>query len=262
MGTVPLCAVILFFSSDAMQAQATENAVVPEGTSAPATTQSPAPPAAPQQATPIAPGQAQAPEQAIDKRIFGVLPNYRTASGTAPYMPITVKQKFWIAARDSFDKPVYITAGAFAGLYQLENQNPSWGQGMEGYAKRYGAALADQAIGNIMTEGAIPSLIHQDPRYFRMGPGKSAWHRTLYALNGVNRAKFDSGKWGFNYSEWLGNGSAVAISNLYYPSDTRNVHDNVDKLLVAVATDSFSNVLKEFWPDIKQKYFHKKKSAQ
>ncbi len=94
MGTVPLCAVILFFSSDAMQAQATENAVVPEGTSAPATTQSPAPPAAPQQATPIAPGQAQAPEQAIDKRIFGVLPNYRTASGTAPYMPITVKQKF------------------------------------------------------------------------------------------------------------------------------------------------------------------------
>jgi len=253
---VPFCAVILFFSGNSLQAQAAEGAVVSDGTAARPTTGSPAP----QQATLAAPGQA--PEQQIDKRIFGVLPNYRTASGSAPYMPITAKQKFWIAARDSFDKPVYITAGAFAGLYQLENQNPSWGQGMEGYAKRYGAALADQAIGNIMTEGAIPSLIHQDPRYFRMGTGKSAWHRTLYALNGVNRAKFDSGKWGFNYSEWLGNGSAVAISNLYYPSDTRNVHDNVDKLLVAVATDSFSNVLKEFWPDIKQKYFHKKKPAQ
>lgn len=251
LGTVPFCAVLLLPGVLNAQPDA-ENAASPAA--APATTAAEAP-AVPQQATPTAP------DQVIDKRIFGVLPNYRTASGTAPYQPITAKRKFWIATHDSFDKPVYLTAGAFAALYQLENQNPSYGQGMEGYAKRYGAALADQAIGNVMTEGAIPALIHQDPRYFRMGPGTSTWHRTLYALNAVNRARFDSGKWGFNYSEWVGNSIATGLSNAYYPDDTRNARDNPQKLLVQVATDSFSNVLKEFWPDIKQKYFHHKKPA-
>jgi len=196
---------------------------------------------------------------AIDKRIFGVLPNYRTADGSAPFMRITTRHKFYIAAKDSFDYPVYLTAAAFAGFYQLENQNPSFGQGVEGYAKRLASSYGDQAIGNLMTEAIFPSLLHEDPRYFRIGSsGGSTWHRTRYALTRVFVARTDKGGWTFNFSEWLGNGTTVALSNLYYPADTRNVSDNVQKLGIQVGTDAFSQVLKEFWPDIKRKISKKK----
>jgi len=205
------------------------------------------------------PENSQSENSQIDKRIFGVLPNYRTADGTAPYQPISAKGKFYIAAKDSFDYPVYPLAGGFAALYQLDNQNPSYGQGLRGYAKRFGAAYGDQAIGNLMTEAVFPALLHEDPRYFRIGPaGGSARHRTLYALTRVFVTHNDHGGARFNFSEWLGNGAAVAISNLYYPSDTRNVSDNLEKLGVQVATDAFSQVLKEFWPDWKRKLFKKK----
>ena len=196
---------------------------------------------------------------AIDKRIFGVLPNYRTADGSAPFMPITTRHKFYIAAKDSFDYPVYLTAAAFAGFYQLENQNPSFGQGVEGYAKRFASSYGDQAIGNLMTEAIFPSLLHEDPRYFRLGSsGGSTWQRTRYAITRVFVVRTDKGGWTFNFSEWLGNGTTVALSNLYYPADTRNVSDNVQKLGIQVATDAFSQVLKEFWPDIKRKISKKK----
>lgn len=208
---------------------------------------------------PAAEATASAPAPAIDKRIFGVLPNYRTADGTAPFVPITTRHKFYIAAKDSFDYPVYITAAAFAGLYQLENQNPSFGQGMKGYAKRLASSYGDQAIGNLMTEAIFPSLLHEDPRYFRIGSsGGSTWHRTRYALTRVFVVRTDKGGWTFNFSEWLGNGATVGLSNLYYPADTRNVSDNVQKLGIQVGTDAFSQVLKEFWPDLKRKLVKKK----
>jgi hypothetical protein len=198
-------------------------------------------------------------DEEIDKRIFGILPNYRTADGSVPFAPISTKQKYSIAAKDTFDYPVYFLAAAFAGLYQMDNQNPSFGQGVEGYAKRLGASFADQAIGNMMTEAIFPSLLRQDPRYFLIGPGGgTGWHRASYALTRVFVTRDDKGRNRFNYSEWLGNGTAVAISNLYYPSDTRHVTDNLEKLGVQVAADAFSQVLKEFWPDIKRKLSGKK----
>jgi hypothetical protein len=205
------------------------------------------------------PAAQQPAAPAIDKRIFGVLPNYRTADGTVPFVPITARRKFYIAAKDSFDYPVYLTAAAFAGYYQLDNENPSFGQGLKGYAKRLVTSYADQAVGNMMTEAIFPSLLHEDPRYFRIGSsGGSTWHRTKYALTRVFVVRTDKGGSSFNFSEWLGNGSSVALSNLYYPGDTRNVNDNVKKLGVAVGTDALSQVLKEFWPDIKNKFFKKK----
>ena len=211
------------------------------------------------QTTDNAENASQQAAPAIDKRIFGVLPNYRTADGSAPFMPITTRHKFYIAAKDSFDYPVYLTAAAFAGFYQLENQNPSFGQGVEGYAKRLASSYGDQAIGNLMTEAIFPSLLHEDPRYFRIGSsGGSTWHRTRYALTRVFVVRTDKGGWTFNFSEWLGNGTTVALSNLYYPADTRNVSDNVQKLGIQVGTDAFSQVLKEFWPDIKRKISKKK----
>ena len=198
---------------------------------------------------------APAPAAAMDKRIFGVLPNYRTADGSVPFEPLTAKQKFRIAYKDSFDYPVFGVAGAFSALSHLENSNPSFGQGFKGYAHRYATSYGDQMIGNVMTEGLFPAMLHEDPRYFRH-PGGSKWFRAGYALSRVLVTRTDSGGQRFNYSEILGNASATAISNSYSP-DSRDVEDNLQKLYMQVATDAFSNVLKEFWPDIKKKFFTK-----
>jgi hypothetical protein len=192
-----------------------------------------------------------------DKRVFGVFPNYRTTDGNAPFQPLTSKQKFLIGFKDSFDWPVYPVGGAFAALYQLENENPSFGQGMKGYARRYGTALGDQIIGNMMTESIMPTLLHQDPRYFRIGSKRGGkLYRARYAATRIFISRTDSGGERFNFSEWLGNGAAVAISNAYYP-DTRTVSDNVERLLIACATDAFSQEMKEFWPDVKHFLFHR-----
>jgi len=207
------------------------------------------------------PPAADAPQTPqIDKRIFGVLPNYRTADGSAPFTPITTKRKFYIASKDSFDYPVVLLSAAFAALYQLEDQDPSFGQGVKGYGKRLATSYGDQAVGNLMTEAIFPSLLHEDPRYFRLGAGGgSTWHRTRYAITRVFVVRTDKGNWGFNFSEWLGYGATVALSNLYYPADTRNVTDNVQKLGLQIGTDAFSQVLKEFWPDWKR-HLRKKRS--
>jgi hypothetical protein len=203
---------------------------------------------------------ASEPSESVDKRVFGVLPNYRTADGSRPFQPISTKQKFTIAFKDSFDWPVYLTSGAFAGLYHLEDQNPSFGQGLKGYAKRYAGAYGDQAIGNMMTEAIFPSLLREDPRYFRRGEG-GKWSRMGYAMSRIFITRTDAGRSRFNFSELVGNSATVAISNAYYP-DTRTVSDNTQKLAVQLATDMFSNVLKEFWPDIKRKLARKQRREQ
>jgi len=192
-----------------------------------------------------------------DKRVLGVLPNYRTANETAVYSPITAKQKFSIASKDSFDYPLVALAAVIAGWGQLTNDNPSFGQGMAGYGRRVGTSYADQAIGNMMTEAIFPAFLHEDPRYFRRGHG-SKWSRTFYAASRVFVTRTDGGNWRFNYSEVLGNATAVAISNSYYP-DNRTVSANVEKLGQQIGIDAASQVLKEFWPDIKRKFFQRHK---
>lgn len=194
---------------------------------------------------------------AEDKRVFGVLPNNRTTEASIPFESITAGRKLTIAFKDSFDWPVYPTAALFASLYQLEDQNPSFGQGMKGYSRRFATAYADQLSGNMLTEGFVPILTREDPRYFRLGEGTKKG-RAWYALTRIFVTKTDSGHSSFNVAEWGGNAAAVALSNAYYP-DTRNVNDNVQKLLIQCATDAFSNVLKEFWPDVKRKFFSKGK---
>jgi hypothetical protein len=201
----------------------------------------------------VAPPQQQ--EPAPDKRVLGVLPNYRTANATAVYTPITVKQKFIIASKDSFDYPLLGLAAAIAGLGQLDNANPSFGQGMAGYGRRVGTSYADQAIGNMMTEAVFPTFLREDPRYFRRGTG-GVWSRTFYAATRVFVTRTDSGGTRFNFSEVLGNATATAISNAYYP-DNRTAADNVEKLGQQIGIDAISQVLKEFWPDIKRKWFQR-----
>ncbi|HTW67230.1 MAG TPA: hypothetical protein VME17_21570 [Bryobacteraceae bacterium] len=215
----------------------------------------PAQPASATAAKPASPqpGQTESPP-APDKRIFGVLPNYRTANETAVYTPITPKQKLTIAAKDSFDYPLLGLSAFLAGYGQLTNSNPSFGQGWAGYGRRVGVEYGDQAIGNMMTEGLFPIMLREDPRYFRRGHGPF-WSRTWYAATRVFVTKNDNGSTGFNFAEIVGNATGTAISNAYTP-DQRNVGDNIETWWMQIGIDSASQVLKEFWPDIKHKLFH------
>ena len=187
-----------------------------------------------------------------DKRILGVLPNYRTAEGSDPFRPISTQQKFTIATKDTFDYPSYGLAAAFAGLSQLQNDNPSFGQGLKGYARRYGSAVVDQDLGNYMTEAIMPSLLREDPRYFRRGHG-SFLGRVAYAASRVTVTKTDAGNWRFNTSEFLGNGIVASIGNLYYPDDI-GLRYTAQRMFTQIGTDAFDNILKEFWPDVKRKW--------
>lgn len=212
----------------------------------------PAPAVVPSGTTPLA-GQ---PGSGEDKRIFGVLPNYRTADGSIPFRPITTKQKYTIAKKDTFDYPSYLLAAAFSGWSQLNDSNPSFGQGLKGYARRYGSAVADQDLGNFMTEAIFPSMLHEDPRYFRKVNG-SVMGRLGYAATRVLVTRTDAGNWRFNTSEFLGNGTVAALGNLYYP-DARGFGGTMQRMGTQIGTDAISGVLKEFWPDIKRKWLHKR----
>jgi len=194
-------------------------------------------------------------QEPVDHRILGVLPNYRTANPMDVYEPITTKQKFAIAVKDSFDWPNYLVSGAFAGLYQLEDTNPSFGQGVKGYLHRYWTSYIDQSMGNMMTEAVMPTILHEDPRYFRKAVG-SKKHRLYYALTRVLVTRTDSGGTRFNFSEVIGNGVMASLGNAYYP-DNRGFADTFDRMGTQIATDAFSNVLKEFWPDVKRHFFKK-----
>jgi hypothetical protein len=224
-----------------------------------------APAAAAPAATPVTtppPGHAILPGDpgsTQDKRIAGILPNYRTADSTTPFAPLTVGQKWKIATKDTFDYPSYVLAAAFAGISQLDNSNPSFGQGLKGYAKRYGAGIADQDLGNFMTEAIYPTLLHEDPRYFRKVNG-SVKGRLLWAVERIVVTKTDSGGSQFNFSEWVGNGTVAALGNLYYPNE-RGLGSTVQRTLTQVGTDAISDVLKEFWPDIKKHWLHKQDKA-
>jgi hypothetical protein len=194
-----------------------------------------------------------------DKRVFGVLPNYRTANMTAEYHPITPKQKITIALKDSFDYPLVGLGAAYAGLYQLDDSHPQFGQGVKGYLRRFGTSYCDQVLGNMLTEGFLPIAFHEDPRYFRLGEGTKR-HRTAYALTRIFVTKTDTGARSFNFAEVIGNGTATLIGWSYY-TDTRDAPDYFQAFGTQLATDAISQVLKEFWPDVKRRYFHHHKAA-
>lgn len=193
------------------------------------------------------------------KRIFGIIPNYRTYPTSADYRRIGTREKWKIAVEDSFDRGTVVLAAAFAGQGQLTNSVPAFGQGVAGYARYFATSYADLVIGNFMTEAIYPTLLRQDPRYFRLGTG-SGFSRFRYAVTRIFWTRTDRGRWTFNYSEIGGNATAVAISNAYYP-DHRDVSSAVSKLAVQIGVDMTSNLLKEFWPDLHDKLSRKHKPA-
>jgi hypothetical protein len=204
---------------------------VAEAAAQPPAVQTPAPPATPQPASTEQPDPAVAPKQdapteqpriETGTRILGVLPNYKTVDKmTGAYEPITAGAKFMIATKDSFDWPEFFVAAAITELDTLTGQDPEWGQGVRGYAKRYGAALADQVMSNYLTEAILPTVLHDDPRYFRLGPGFSPAHRIVHALSWVIIGKTDTGHNTLNVPELLGSCTTAAIGWYYYPQAER-----------------------------------------
>jgi len=201
------------------------------------------------------PATSNPPPEHQDKRIFGIIPNFRTSPSLTDYKPITAREKFVIASQDSFDRGTIVLAAAFAGTSQWTNANKSFGQGAAGFGRYFGTSYADFVIGDYMTEGIFPTILKQDPRYFRRGVG-SGRSRLGYAAGQIFWTHANTGRGQFNYSEILGNSTAVAISNAYYP-ENRDVRDAVTKLGVQIAVDMTANILKEFWPDLDRKFFHK-----
>jgi hypothetical protein len=196
------------------------------------------------------------PPEPEHRRMFGIIPNYRSSPSLVNYQPLSAKEKFKIATQDSFDRGTVILAALFAGQGQLSNSNPSFGQGAAGYARYFGTSYGDFVIGNYMTEWVFPTMLHQDPRYFRKGTG-SGLSRAGYAVSRLFITQTDGGGRAFNFSEVGGNSAAVAISMAYYP-DNRDVSSGISKLGIQLAVDGASNILKEFYPDIHRKFFEKR----
>jgi hypothetical protein len=189
------------------------------------------------------------------KHILGVFPNHNTVPCLFPYVPIGPKEKFRIASADAFDPGAIVASAWVAGAAQLFNSNRPFGQEASGYARYYGAAYANHVIGDFLREGVYPSLLHQDPRYFRNGIG-SKKSRVAYAVSRVFITQTDAGATAFNSSKVLGSASMVAISSLYY-ANHRDVEGASAGFGAQLGDAMAANILKEFWPDLLRKLSRK-----
>jgi len=181
---------------------------------------------------------------AVEQRIGGVIPNfYSTYDWNAP--PMGAKQKFKLSFRALIDPDSFLTTAGIAGAEQYRGIFPAYGSGIEGYGKRYGSALANHVSSTLLGRAVYPSIFHQDPRYFYKGKG-SIGSRTLYALSAAVMARSDDGRWKPNYSRVLGNFSAAAISNLYYPASDRGASLVVLNGLAGTGADAVANLIREF----------------
>ena len=179
------------------------------------------------------------------QRIFGVIPNYYvTYVPHAP--PLTSGQKYDLAWKSSIDPVTIGIAAAFAGVEQATNDFSGYGQGAEGYAKRFGAAYADAFIGTMIGGAVLPSLFKQDPRYFYKGTGTTR-SRVLYAVSMSVICKGDNGHWQLNYSGILGGLAAGGISNAYYPASNRDGATlTFENALIGIAGSAVQNIFQEF----------------
>jgi hypothetical protein len=162
---------------------------------------------------------------------------------------LSVREKLTLFFKSSIDPVIFLDAGFNAGLDQAQNNDPSYRQGTEGYARRFGANLAGQTSGRLFSEFAYPSLFREDPRYYRKVHGP-AGKRLLYALGHSVLAHRDDGSVMFNFSEWLGTASNVALSNTYHPDNKRGFAPAATRVGYSVLQDAGFDVLREFWPEV------------
>ena len=186
-------------------------------------------------------------------RLFWALPNFLTVENAENVPPLTAGQKFKLVARGVFDPMEFVLVGFVAGLGQASDSDSSYGQGAQGYAKRYGTAYGDNAIENFMAYAVFPSILHQDPRYYQLGHGGFK-KRAAHALGRVIITRSDSGQTQFNYSEILGAGTAAAISTYtYHPQNERSFGNVATTWVTQMGWDAATYMVKEFWPDLRKK---------
>jgi hypothetical protein len=179
------------------------------------------------------------------QRVLGVIPNFYV-SYVPNAAPLTTKLKFQLAWKSTIDPFSFLITGAIAGVQQAENDFSGYGQGVTGYARRYGAAYGDFVSGTFIGGAILPSLLKQDPRYFYKGIG-SRKSRFFYAIANAVICKGDNGRWQPNYSGIIGGLAAGGISNLYYPAENRNGASlTFENALIGIGGGAASNIIQEF----------------
>jgi len=190
------------------------------------------------------------------QRVLGILPNFNI-SYRSDAVSLTAKQKLSLAFHSATDPVNFAIPFFVAGYHEAKDDDKGFGWGLEGYGKRTGAAYLDSFTGNIIGNGALPALLHQDPRYFRRGHGTFS-RRLVYSLATNVICKHDNtGKWEPNYSNVLGNIAGGAISNLYYPSSDTGFGLAISNGLLVTAEGGLGSIFDEFWPDVARKLLHK-----
>jgi Carboxypeptidase regulatory-like domain len=180
------------------------------------------------------------------QRVFGIIPNFFVTYDHNA-VPLTAKQKFRLAWKSSTDPVTFLGVGAIAGINQAGNRWSGYGQGMQGYAKRYGATYGDVFSGTYIGGAILPSLLKQDPRYFYKGTG-SKRSRLLYAISSSFICRGDNGRWQPNFSNVGGNLAAGAIANLYYPASNRHGASLVfSTALIRLSETTVASIFQEFF---------------
>jgi len=242
---------------------ATQSSTFPDASSKKQESGSPASPSAgTNQTAPAQGGMSTAQtEEEIRKReqsqrILGVVPMFGVTSRHHP-PPLTPGQKFYLFLKGNIDPFNWATLGIQAGISQAQNNFPEYGQGTSGYAKRYGAALADSTSTGFFGGFLYPVLLKEDPRYFRLGEGTIP-RRIVYSMTQEFVGRKDSGGRTVNFSNILGGFTAGGLSNLYYPSNDRGFGLTVSRVGISFLYGSTGGIISEFWPDIDRAVFHKK----
>jgi len=199
-------------------------------------------------------------EEASPKRILEVVPNFQTSNqGAATWRPLTVKEKFAMPAHNSFDVSAHLGNALQSGIQQAANGEPSYGRGWGAYGLRFAASEGDQITGSYLTYAFLPTVFHEDPRYFRRGHGP-AISRVLYAISRTAITRGDNGRTEFNTSQALGQLISCGISTTYYPAQDRNAEGVALNWAVSMGYKSGYNLLSEYYPDLMKLLHHPKQA--
>jgi hypothetical protein len=197
-------------------------------------------------------------DKQLHQRVFGVMATFNTTRNRDA-LPLSTGQKYELFFRSASDPWPFVLTFVGAGIDQAQNSFPEYGQGVEGFSKRWGAGYADYFTGNLLGNAVLASMLKEDPRYFQKGTGSFA-SRALWAAGGTVWCKRDSGSWGPNYANVVGNLMGAAVSNLYYPSSDRTVGETVERGFTVTAQAIIGSEVIEFWPDMVR--HHRRKQAE
>ena len=189
------------------------------------------------------------------KRILGIVPNFRSVSAGVVLPPQSPKEKFKTGLEDSFDYSAVIFVGIQAGIAQATKSYPAFHQGAAGYARYYWHTFADQADENLLVESILPTVTHEDSRYYTLGHGGFV-KRSIYAATRIAITRKDDGEPTVNVSEIVGAGAAAGISSAYYPGQYYTWTKTGQRWLTNLILDGATLYVKEFWPDINRKFSH------